>query len=165
VEITGDPRAARAAYFEALEAPVVAVPEGWGDAVEVADPESRAASLDARIRLALARLALDAGDIAAAGAQLDLARDLIRGRDRWLLDRELLVVASRLALLSGDPRTAYRELKRRVLGDRPLSRPETWALLAIAARGVGDDDLFSRARDRALELGVELGPLAADAVQ
>ncbi len=165
LETGGDPTAARAAYREALDAPVAAIPEGWRSAVGVADPSAGGAALDARIRLALARLALDAGDAAAAGVELGLARDLIRGRDRWLLDHELLVVESRLALLADDARNAYRELKRRVLGDRPVSSPEIWTLLAVAARRVGDEEVFARARDRAGKLGVDLGPLAGDGVQ
>ena len=36
---------------------------------------------------------------------------------------------------------------------------ETWALLAVAARQTGDDEVLAQASDRAEDLGVELGPL------
>jgi hypothetical protein len=95
------------------------------------------------------------------GAERELqdAENLIRGDDRWALARDLLVVESRLRLLSGQTKRAYRQLKKGVLGDRAIRSPATWALLAIAARAEGDTELALRAAERAKELNVDLGPL------
>jgi len=162
-EAAGDPDGARASYRQALGAPVAVVPPGWEDSFRDVDVESEGASLDARIRLALARLDLDAARVADATRELGLARDLVKSRDRWLLDRDLLVVESRIELLSGDPESAFRHLKKKVLGKRGVDLPETWALLAIAAHEIGNIEVFDVAVERAEALGVDLGPLERNA--
>jgi len=158
-DAAGDPEGAREAFLQALGAAVAVVPPGWEDSFRDIDVESEGESLDARIRLALARLDLDAGKLADARRELELARDLVKSRDRWLLAEDLLVVESRRDLLSGDPRSAFKSLKKKVLGKRGIESPETWALLAIAASEVGDSKIFDQAAERAEDLGVDLGPL------
>jgi hypothetical protein len=158
-EAEGDPAGAREAFRQALGAEVAVVPPGWEDAFRGIDVEVEGDSLDARIRLALARLDLDAGMLEDARREIELADELVKGRDRWFLDEDLLAVESRLELLSGDPRSAFRRLKKDVLGSRGRDSRELWALLSIAAIGVGDAEIADLARDRAAELGVDMGPL------
>jgi hypothetical protein len=156
----GDPDGARESYRQALGAAVAVVPPGWEDLFRGSDVASEGERLDARIRLALTRLDLDAGRLQDAARELRIARDLIASRDRWLLDDDLLVVESRLDLLSGDAGSAFKRLKKRVLGKRGAGSPEIWALVAIAAHEVGAKDVLDQATERAEELGVDLGPLA-----
>jgi hypothetical protein len=139
------------------------IPPRWDDVFDWVDVEAEEAALGARIWLALARLDLDAGGLAAAKTGIDRASDLIRGRDRWFLADELLALEARFELLSGDARSAFRRLRRRVLGHRGPGSPESWALLAIAADRVGDAEIYRLAADRAAELGVDLGPLTRPA--
>jgi tetratricopeptide (TPR) repeat protein len=159
LEAVGDPSAARAAFEEALTRPVALVPSGWEDFFSGVDIEIEAARLDTRIRLALARLALDEGSPERAAAELDEARRLVRGADRWLLAEELLAGESRIDLLRGEPDRAYRRLRKALLRRREVDAAEPWALLAIAARAVGEVEDFERAAARARKLGVEIGPL------
>jgi len=159
-EAEGDIDGAREAYRQALAADVAEVPPGWEGFFRDIDVESEGDGLDARIRLALARLDLDAGELAAARTEFELAADLIKSRNRWLLEKDLLVVEGRLDLLSGDPRSAFKRLKKRVLGKRGVDSREVWALLAIAARQVDDAEVFEQAVERAEELGVDIGPLS-----
>lgn len=158
-EAAGDPDGARESLVQALGAAVAVVPPGWEDSFRDIDVEPEGASLDARIRLALARLDLDAGTLGDARQELGLARDLAKSRDRWLLAEDLLVVESRLDLLSGDPGSAFKRLEKKVLRKRRIGSPETWALLAIAATDVGDIEVLDLAVERAEALGVDLGPL------
>lgn len=162
LQAAGDLSGSRERFRDALAAEVAVVPPGWDDFFEDIDVTVAGERLDARIRLALARLDLDDGELASAKAELETARDLVKSRDRWLLDHDLLVVESRLLLLSGESLTAFKLLKKRVLGRRGVESRETWALLAIAAYRVGDFTVFAQARDRADELGVDLGPLGQD---
>lgn len=155
----GDTDAARTAFLEALGSEVAVVPAGWEDFFRDLDAEAEGERLDARIRLELARLALAEGRIGEAAIELARARDLVTGADRWLLGEDLLVVESRVDLLANDAQSAFKRLRRSVLGRRGADTPETWALLAVAARAVGDDEVFDQAVARARELGVDLGPL------
>jgi hypothetical protein len=162
-EAAGDPAGARDAFRQALGAAVAVVPPGWEDSFRDIDVESERQSLDARIRLGLARLDLDAGKLADARRELELARDLVKSRDRWLLAEDLLVVESRLDLLSGDPRSAFKRLEKKVLGRRGVDSPETWTLLVVAAYEVGDLETLALAAERAEALGVDLGRLERSA--
>ncbi len=161
-EAADDPEGAREAFLQALGAAVAVVPPGWEDSFRDIDVESEGESLAARIRIALARLDLDAGRLADARREFELARDLVRSRDRWLLGEDLLVVESWLDLLSGDPRSAFKRLKKMVLGKRGIDSRETWTLLAIAAREVGEIEVLELAVERVEELGVDLGPLIGE---
>lgn len=162
LEAAGDSEGARGVLRNALALEVAVIPAGWEDVFRYVDVDAERASLDARIRLALTRLDLDAGDSRGAKIEFGRAAKSVKSRDRWLLDHDLLVVESRLQLLTGDPQSAFKLLEKRVLGRRGIESPETWALLAVAAHQVGDTEVFSRARDRADELGVDLGPLALE---
>jgi len=159
LEAAGDPEGAGAELFNALAAPVAVVPTGWEASFAPVDVTAEGRRLDARIRLALARLHLDAGRLAEARTEVTLARDLVASRDRWLLAADLLAVESRLDLLSGDAKPALRRLQDAVLGRRGVETPETWTLLAVAAAAVGDTDVLNTAAERASKLGVDLGPL------
>ena len=141
---------------------VANVPIGWEDYFREVDAEEEGERLDARIHLALARLDLDAGRLSNDTIALEQAHDRIKSRDRWLLARDLLVMESRLEILSGNTKSAFRRLKKGVLGKRGIDAPETWALLAIAAHANGDTKVFERAAERAQELGVDLGPLTRE---
>jgi len=162
LDAAGDADGARETVQRALSEEVTDVPQGWEDYFYDTDVTVEGERLDARIHLTLARLDLDAGRVDDAAIDLDRARDVIKSRDRWYLARSLLVVESRIELLSGDARAAYRRLKKGVLGKRGIDNPETWALLAIAADAAGETEVFERASTRADELGVDLGPLTRD---
>jgi len=159
LDAAGDADGARETFERALAADVAIVPEGWEDYFHDVNVETEGERFDARIYLALVRLDLDAGRLDDARAGLELAREQIKSRDRWLLAESLLVLESRLELLSGDTKAAHRRLKKGVLGQRGIDTPETWALLAVSAHQVGDTEVFDRAVERAVELGVDLGPL------
>jgi tetratricopeptide (TPR) repeat protein len=165
LEAAGDAEGAEKAFENALAAELAVIPADWVQVFRRVDAEGEGERLDARIRLALARLDLDAGQLDAAAAELERARDLVTSRDRWLLARELLVLESRLNLLAGDALRAFKNLRKGVLGRRGIESPETWALLAIAAHATGNTEELGLALDRAADVGVDLGPLAGDAVQ
>ena len=139
---------------------VAVVPPGWEDFFQVVDVSSRRDSLDARIRLALARLDLDDGDLDAAKTEFETARDLVKSRDRWLLDHDLLVVESRLLLLSGDSQSALKLLKeesaRQTERRLPPKPGPCWRSPPVRST---TGEVLDRARNRATELGVDLGPL------
>ena len=156
---SGDVEDGIAVIESALTVDPVDFPEGWEHLLPKVDEEREGESVNARIHLALASIHLDAGRLASAEVELQQAADLVKGRDRWSFAGDLLVVDSRLNLLSGDSKTAFRDLKKGVLGPRGIENRETWTLLAIAAHQVGDTEVFLQARDRAGELGVDLGPL------
>jgi len=162
LQAAGDPSGARERLRSALDAEIAVVPFGWEDFFPDVDVVEAGERLDARIRLALARLELDDANPAAAGIEFEIAGDLVKSRDRWILDHDLFVVESRYLLLAGEAQSAFKLLKKRVLGRRAIESRETLALLAIAAHEVGDITVFTEARDRAEELGVDLGPLIRD---
>jgi tetratricopeptide (TPR) repeat protein len=157
--VAGDIDGGKALMQASLEAEIARIPLGWRDYFPMFDAEREANRANARTHLALASIQLDAGRMGGAERELQDAENLIRGDDRWALARDLLVVESRLRLLSGQTKRAYRQLKKGVLGDRAIRSPATWALLAIAARAEGDTELALRAAERAKELNVDLGPL------
>lgn len=140
-------------------------PEGWEELLPVVDEEDERIRVDIRIHLALASAHLDAGRLTEAETEFGKAVDLVKGRNRWSFADDLLVVESRLNLLSGDTKTAFKDLKKGVLGTRGIQDRETWTLLAIAAHQEGDTETFKQARDRAEELGVALGPLKKSVLQ
>ena len=158
---SGDIEGGIAVIESALSIGPIDFPEGWEELLPVVDEDAERARVDARIHLALASTYLDLGRTAEAEVEIEKAGESIKGRSRWSFAGDLLVVESRLRLLSGDPKTAFKELRKGVLGTRGIRNRETWALLAIAAHQVGEVEVFEQARDRAEDLGVDLGPLAA----
>jgi tetratricopeptide (TPR) repeat protein len=159
LEAVGDADGARAAFERALETEVALIPAEWESYFRPIDAEEEGERLDARIQLALTRLHLDAGRLDIAEAEFDRGRELVKRQDRWRLADDLLVLESRLDLLAGDSKSAFRRLKKGVLGKRSIETPETWALLAIAADATGNTEELDLALDRAADLGVDLGPL------
>jgi hypothetical protein len=155
----GDVDAALASLRAALSAPISVIPEKWRDGIRPFDPDEEARSIDAHIRLEMARIYLDVERVADAARELALADDLIRGSDRWELAADVLAAESRIDLLSGNAKPAFRRLKKRIFGSRGLNSSETWALLAVAAHAVGESEVFDRAASRAEDFGVDLGPL------
>jgi hypothetical protein len=160
LEAAGDADGARAAFEQALEAEVALIPTAWESYFRPVDIEEEGEGLDARIRLALTRLHLDAGRLNLAETEFELAGELVKRQDRWRLADDLLILESRLDLLSGDARSAFRRLKKGVLGKRSIETPETWALFAIAADATGNTEELDLALERATDLGVDLGPLS-----
>ncbi len=132
-------------FHQALAAPV------FPDRDESAD--------DAGIELQLARLYLDQNRVAEAGDAFDRVRELANDAVRWELGSELVNVEARLAIRAGQPRRAYRLLRK--AADRGELETEGLLLLAIAARATGHHDQFEAAREAASSRGAEVAVLDA----
>lgn len=151
---------------------------GAGGGIADAGPDADANLLDARIRLARARLFLATGRPEAAAAELaavDASPD--GGRSFFRMERDAL--AARLELRAGDAEAAHRRLRKTLRLASPRHGPaswralvrqlqlrserdamtEAWALLAVASWRVREAEDFRWAVDEARSRGVDLGPL------
>ncbi len=102
---------------------------------------------------------LDDDRIEEAAEQLEMAERRSERQDRWRFGRQLLPLKARLFMLSGEPDAAYRVLRKELGGRRALESAEAWALFAAAASLTARNKDYARACGRALEFGVDLGPL------
>lgn len=160
-DAAGRAEAAEEAYRKALEAPTFA----GADFDREVDPkglEEQGRILDRRIHRSLARLCLRSGRDAEAEAHLERGERLAKKDDPWWLEEDLRVLRSRLALRRGDPREAYDLLRKKLLRDR-IYDTEGLAVLAIAARAVGDEEEYEAAREDLEGTGVDLSRLTASA--
>jgi hypothetical protein len=148
---------AEGAFLDALAAPVAVYPEAW-QGLE-GDVEYEGELVDAATRMALARLYLDTDRPADAEAQLRRASAAIPSTDRRRFEGELLALEARLLLEQGKVSAALKALRRGLLGSRSADSIEGWGLLAIAADAAGQRDTYQTACRRALERGIDLGPL------
>jgi hypothetical protein len=146
-----------AAYRQSLEIAPGSAARSSPDEDERLTAE-RASRQDAVAHLGLARLCLDAGDMACAATELASAR---RKTDRLSLfsaREELLLLQARFDLLRGEAGSAWSALKRGI-ADRGAPGPEGQALMALAARAAGHDDSYRRALAIARKRGVDLSAL------
>jgi hypothetical protein len=157
LEAEGRRAEAESILHRALTEPMVGVPEIWLDADQDLVWQTR--SLNIRIHLSLARLYLDGNRLDEASARLDEARALMTRGDRWQFEKDLVAAEARLKLSRGETRAAFDQLTT-ALRDRRYSRSaETYALLAIAARELGDEQTFREARKHAEEHGADTSVL------
>lgn len=150
---------AEGAYRKALEAPTFAGAD-FDREIDPKDTEEHGRLLDRRIHRSLARLCLRSGRDAEAEAHLERGEGLARKDDPWWLEEDLRVLRSRLALRRGEPRAAYELLRKKLLRDR-IYDTEGLAVLAIAAREVGDEAEYQAAVEDLEGTGVDLSALTA----
>lgn len=142
---TGDRAGARADLQAGIEMEGEDTSEGFDRAFETL------------ARTALIRMDLDDGDVAAARAALDVA---FKRSDGWF-SGDLEALRARADLLAGDVEKAYRALRKMTKRSRARDRH---ILLAIAARALGEDDVYERAMEFADRVGADVRVLqAADA--
>jgi hypothetical protein len=153
----GDLDQAESALLAALDEPAVTEDGGWFGFDPDVEREGR--QVDASIHLELARLYLDQARTEDASTQLDMAMERVRRADRWYFDRRFLPLEGRLSLMVGKPDEAYRELRRGLSNRRSAQSAEAWALLAVAAHLTDRTKDYGQACRRALDRGVDLGPL------
>ena len=160
-EAAGRLAEAEEAYREAIEAPTFAGAD-FDREVEPKEVEEEGRFLDRRIQLSLARLALASGRDAEAEAHLERTEALGRKDDLRWFDEQIRVLRGRIALRRGDPRAAYDLLRKKLLRDRTL-QVEGLAVLAIAARAVGDEQEYETALEELEGTAVDLTLLTATA--
>jgi tetratricopeptide (TPR) repeat protein len=148
---------AESALLAAFDKPAVTEYDGWFGFEPDVEREGR--QVDTSIHLELARLYLDQARTEDASTHLDMARQQVPRADRWYFDRRFLPLEGRLSLMSGQPDEAYRELKRGLSNRRSAQSAEAWALLAVAAHLTDRPKEYEQACRRALDRGVDLGPL------
>jgi hypothetical protein len=142
---------------EAVDLAIVDYPSSWQDAAGETADEGRLVA--ARIRLALSRLFLDSDRDAAAAAELELARDLIPGGYRRRFEGDVVALDARLKLRAGNSKGAFKALRRSILKEGEVDSAEGYALLAIAARLMDEDEIFDNACRRAARLGADVEAL------
>ena len=152
---------AEAAWLAAFDAPVVTAEEQWLGAD--LDIEASGRVLDISLHAALARLYLDQGRLGEAAERTRLARERMQRDDRWLFEHEVLALEARLAIRSGMPEQALRELRQAIGRDPDVASTEVAALLAVASHLAGQPDDWSAACRDARSRGVDLGPLECPA--
>ena len=173
--LAGDRQGAEQAWLEALASPVAEASlidgQPWVRSAEV-----RRRSQDARIRLDLARLYLEAGRHASARGHLD-AVDALFENEAELYEMERDVLRARLELIDGDAPSALRRLKKTLRRAAPERSPTGWrarlwrlrlntertamteayALVAVIAAGLDEPEELQWALGEASDRGVELG--------
>ncbi len=153
----GETGQAEEVLVAAFSKPVFDADEQWLG-FEV-DTQRASRAVDIALHLVLGRLFLDGDRLGEASEQLAMAENTMARQDRWRFDRQLLPLLARLSLLSGEPDEAYRRLRRGLSGRRTSESAEAWALFAVASHLTDRSKDYPRACRRALELGVDLGPL------
>jgi len=163
----GDLDGAEAAYREALEADVFDGTALGDEEPDEDDLEESGRRLEVRILLHLCRLALDRdaggdqeGDLEAA-AELDRAEALLVKDDPSWMHDDLKVLRARIALRQGNFQAAYDEVRHKAFRD-DVEDTEGLAILAVAARRVGDQEEADRGYQAAEEAGVDLSALGGE---
>ena len=113
--------------------------------------------LDVSILRGLAEIHLDRGDLAEARQELSKADDLVdRSTPNWVRNR-VRSTRAREALLSGDPDSAFKLIKKAsTYRGRLISGARNSLLLAIAAQQTGRKDDFEEALKRAESKGADV---------
>ena len=150
-------------FQEALRAPVASglAPQAGTSRRSL---EEEGATLNARIRIHLARHHLDEGRLAPGRRELGAAKELLgRSSPSWLLNEHRALVG-RAALLEGDFEGAFKLLRKaNTQGKSRLAGgTENTLLLAIAARETHRREIFEAARARAVARGADVSALSAD---
>jgi hypothetical protein len=148
---------AESVWLAAFDEPVVTADEQWLGAE--LDVEASGRVLDISLHTALARLYLDQGRLGEAAEQIGLARERMQRDDRWLFEHEVLALEARLAIRSGRPEQALRELRQAVEREPEVASTEVAALLAVASHLAGQPGDWTAACRDARSRGVDLGPL------
>jgi len=152
---SGELAVAREALDEALAAAVAVTA---GDDRDEDDVEREGRLLDVRIHALFSWLFLAEGQVEEAAEHVEQARGLLRRKDPSWVDENIRVLEARIDLAHGDAKGAYDLLRKKVLRDR-VRGAEGLAVLAIAARQVGDRDELEEASEAAIAAGVDLGLL------
>jgi hypothetical protein len=84
---------------------------------------------------------------------------VISTADRRRFEAEMLALDARVSLANGNVSAASRSLRRGLLGSRSADSIEGWGLLTIASKAAGQADNYATACRRAVERGIDLGPL------
>ena len=153
-----DRAGAATAWRSGLAAEYEAVRKSSAAPVAAGERKSAARRLDARLHLALAELALDAGDTAGAERELEAADDAVGLAGPGLLEGWFDLVEGRLALARGDAAAAYRKLRKTDAGWAEAS-----LFRALAARAAGRTADFRAAIAEAKERGADVSALGAEA--
>jgi len=127
------------------------------------DVDGSGRMLDLSLHTALARLYLDRGRLGEAAERIALARERLQRDDRWLFEHELVALEARLAIRSGRPEQALRELQQAIGRAPEVASAEVAALLAVASHLAGQPDEGMAACRDARSRGVDLGPLDCSA--
>jgi tetratricopeptide (TPR) repeat protein len=148
---------AEAVWLAAFDEPVVTADEQLlGPDLDV---EASGRVLDISLHTALARLYLDQGRLSDAAERIGLARERMQRDDRWLFEHEVLALEARLAIRSGRPEQALRELRQAVERAPEVASTEVAALLAVASHLAGQPADWTAACRDARSRGVDLRPL------
>ncbi len=151
---------AEQALRRALTVEATPLPENWKHLEGHSEYEARV--MDSLIRFALIRLYLDHGRIDEAAHEYKALEDSFRRSDRLRFREALAVFAARIDLAQGDSLRAYSVLRKTFHGRKAIDSPEGYALLAVAAYLTDHDEVYGKARTRALDRGVDLGELDSD---
>jgi hypothetical protein len=117
---------------------------------------------DAASYLAIARMYLDQGKDAEVPALVQSARKAVNIVRRYGVDDETALVESRLQLRRGEYETVFKRLRKVMLGKSSTNdSAEGYAMLAVAANQMKEQDIAEEAADKARRKGVDLGPLTS----
>ncbi len=153
----GDLDGAEATYREALDAETYAG-AARDEEADAGARETIARRLDVRILLRLSRLSLDRDHDQEAVEFLDRAERLLDRNDPAWIREDLKVLRARAALRRGDYQAAYDQVRHRAFHN-DVEDPDGLAILAVAARQVGDEEEADRGYSAAQEAGVDLSAL------
>ncbi len=151
-----------ALYRRALTAEVATGPS-YGTAAKRKQLEAEGRWLDARTRLQLVRLYLDAGRTGDARTAFDRLDRQATKSLRQSLGVEIRNLEARLAIREGDSEAAYRMLRKPVLKRGAYGGTEGLLLLAVAARDAGHTEDYETALEAAVEKGADVVALRGDA--
>ena len=121
--------------------------------------------LDGISYLGIARLYLEQGKDAEVPALIQSARKSVNVVRRDAIEDEATLVEARLQLRRGEYDAVFKKLRKLMLGKYSTNdSAEGYALLAVAANQLNEKEVAGEAADKAKRKGVDLGPLASQAV-
>lgn len=123
------------------------------------DLRDEAQELDARVRLELARLRLDEGEIGKAEAEVVAAEQGLSGSARRALEGRLAVARSRLEVLKGDFEPVYKRLRKAILRRGDIDSTEAYLLLGIAAAATDHPEDLDAVLEAARKKGADVSLL------
>ncbi len=122
--------------------------------------EKLSQDLQSRIRLQIARIKMDRGELAAAEEQARLIdKETTGALFREPIKERLRLLEGRLSILRRDYEAAYRILTRANKKDITFWSPEGYALLAIAAAQTGNDAMYERVAELAEKKRIDISAL------
>lgn len=155
-ENAGDYDKAARLYEKAIEAEyyVPIDPDDYDADDDKDDSESAAVAA----RVLLAEMYLRSGDHDLAATQLDKVEAKPK-KYRRVYREEIEVARSRIDLGSGDYSAIVERLRKRLRGRDRLRSIEGYAVLAVAAHEIGDDEIYKKAAKMAEKNGVNIDAL------